>query len=113
MWISSTKIKPVKCGFKHVWTPQVGRFAAKDRHGGPEFWNRRRLPFAMKEQVFEKATYGLIEQGSRKIIVHHTQVEHHFGEFHSNIYIYNIYRYRCSCAPYHCSMLGAGGFWVG
>ena len=95
----------------------MGRFAAKDRHGSPEFWNRRRLPFAMKEQVFEKAIYGLIEQGSRKIIVHHTQVEHHFGEFHSNIYIYiiyiYIYRYRCSCAPYHCSMLGAGGFWVG
>ena len=66
----------------------MGRFAAKDRHGSPEFWNRRRLPFAMKEQVFEKAIYGLIEQGSRKIIVHHTQVEHHFGEFHSNIYIY-------------------------
>jgi hypothetical protein len=46
----------------------MGRFAAKDRHGGLEFWNRRRLPFAMKEQVFEKAIYGLIEQGSRRII---------------------------------------------
>ena len=52
--------------------------------------------FAMKEQVFWKRIHEFIEQGSRRIIFHHIQVEHHFGEFGlcMCIYIYNyIYTY--------------------